>query len=95
VLWWQAHPQQPIWVASQALGVVITRIVMGWIYAYGGRSLFLATAFHAIYNVAWKLFPNEGSHYDPLVTIPVLAVLAALMAVSFIMSGRKAFAKAP
>jgi hypothetical protein len=53
----------PIWVCAQALGVVITRIVMGWIYAYGGRSLFLAIAFHAINNMARELF--VGSHYNP------------------------------
>jgi poly(3-hydroxybutyrate) depolymerase/membrane protease YdiL (CAAX protease family) len=90
---WQLHPNQAIWVASQALGVVITRIVMGWIYAYGGRSLFLAIAFHAMDNVAWKLFPNEGSHYDPSVTTPVLVVLAALMAVSPLISRRRVLLK--
>jgi membrane protease YdiL (CAAX protease family) len=93
VPWWQLHPQQTAWVASQALGVVITRIIMGWMYAYGGRSLFLAIAFHAMDDVAWKLFPNNGSHYDPSVTTPVLAVLALLIAVSPIMSRRRLLSK--
>jgi membrane protease YdiL (CAAX protease family) len=93
VPWWQAHPQQAIWVASQALGVVVARIVMGWIYAYGGRSLSLAIAFHAMNNVAWKLFPNNGSHYDPSITTPVLAVLAAPIAVSLIVSRGRPLAK--
>jgi len=58
---------------------------MGWMYAYGGRSLFLAIAFHAMDNVAWKLFPNNASHRDLSITTPVLAFLAVLIAVSPIM----------
>jgi membrane protease YdiL (CAAX protease family) len=48
-------------VAGQAVSVVLFRVAMGWVYAYGGRSLFLAIVTHAMYNTCWKLFPNDGS----------------------------------
>jgi hypothetical protein len=56
------------------------RIVMGWIYAYGGRSLFLATVFHAMINTSFMLFPNNGSHYDPPVVAAVLIAMTVLVA---------------
>ena len=87
--------QPPSWVAAHGLGVVIVRIVMGWIYAYGGRSLFLAIAFHAMLNVGYFSFPNNGSHYNPAVTTPVLAVLAVLIGISLVMSQRRFFEKPP
>jgi len=31
----------------------------------GGRSVFIAALFHAMSNVAFFMFPNYGSHYDP------------------------------
>ena len=48
---------------------------MGWVYAYGGKSLFLAIVLHAMDNTCWKLFPNKGSHYNPAVTAIVLGFL--------------------
>jgi len=51
------------------------RVVMGWMYAYGGRSLFTAIVFHAMINASFSLFPNEGSYYDPFVTAAVLIVI--------------------
>jgi hypothetical protein len=51
--------------ANQAVSIVLFRVVMGWIYANGGRSLFLAILIHAVDNTCWKLFPNDGSHYNP------------------------------
>jgi hypothetical protein len=62
------------------------RVVMGWIYAYGGRSLFLATVFHAMINTSFTLFPNGGSHYNPSVTAAALIVMAALVAKSTAMA---------
>jgi len=63
------------------------RLVMGWMYAFGGRSLFLAVVFHAMINTSLRLFPNDGSHYDPPVTAAILAGMAVLMAVSGFVSG--------
>jgi hypothetical protein len=55
---------------------------MGWMYAFGGRSLFLAVVFHAMYNTCWKLFPNSGSHFNPSVTAIVLALVTLLIVVT-------------
>ena len=81
VPWWIALGHSIGWVVGQSLATIVMRIVMGWIYAYGGRSLFLATVFHAMINTSFTLFPNSGSHYDPSVTAAVLIVMAALVAV--------------
>src|SRR6516164_5674334 len=70
---------------SQAVAIVLFRVVMGWIYANGGRSLFLAIFIHAADNTCWKLFPNDGSHYNPtaiaavmvIVTIPIIMSVKA------------------
>jgi membrane protease YdiL (CAAX protease family) len=67
-------------VAGQAASVVLLRVVMGWAYASGGRSLFLAIIFHATDNMCWKLFPNNGSHYNPAVTAIVLGFMTILVA---------------
>jgi hypothetical protein len=64
------------------------RMVMGWIYAFGGQSLFLADVFHAMINTSLRLFPNDVSHYDPPVTVAVLAGMAVLMAVSLMITRR-------
>jgi hypothetical protein len=38
-----------------------------WIYNKSGKSVFAAILFHTADNVSWSLFPNDGSHYDPMV----------------------------
>jgi membrane protease YdiL (CAAX protease family) len=67
-------------VAGQAASGVLLRVVMGWAYAFGGRSLFLVIVLHASDNTCWKLFPNNGSHYNPVVTAIVLAFMTVLVA---------------
>jgi membrane protease YdiL (CAAX protease family) len=81
VPWWIVLGHSLAWVAGQSLATVAMRLVMGWIYAYGGRSLCLAIAFHAMINTSFLLFPNNGSHYDPSVVAAVVMVMAALVAV--------------
>jgi membrane protease YdiL (CAAX protease family) len=68
-------------VASQAVSVVLMRVAMGWMYARGGRSLFLAIVFHAAYNTGWKLFPNSGSHYNPAAFAIVLVTITVLVGI--------------
>jgi membrane protease YdiL (CAAX protease family) len=81
VPWWIVQGRPIAWVAGQALATVAMRLAMGWIYACGGRSLFLATVFHAMINTTFILFPNNGSHYDPSVSAAVLMAMTALLAV--------------
>lgn len=60
----QAH-RSVEWIAWWSLGTISYRLIMTWLYVNSGRSLFGAAVFHALINVAWQLFPNSGSHYDP------------------------------
>jgi membrane protease YdiL (CAAX protease family) len=80
--WWLGQGHAPSWVAGQCLATVAMRVVMGWIYAKGGRSLFLAILFHAMINTSYSLFPNQGSHYDPLTSAAILAIMAIAVTVS-------------
>jgi membrane protease YdiL (CAAX protease family) len=75
--WWLAQGHTIPWVVGQSVAAIAMRLIMGWIYAAGGRSLCLAVLFHAMNNVSWVLFPNGGSHFDPRVIAPILAAMAA------------------
>jgi hypothetical protein len=75
----QAH-RSPVWIAFWALGTVALRVLTVWLYNNAGKSVFAASLFHAMQNLTWQLFPNQGSHYDPRVTGPVLACAAAVVA---------------
>jgi len=80
VPWWLGQGHALWWVASQAVLTLEMRIVMGWTYAKGGQSLFLAILLHATMNTAYSLFPNGGSHYNPAIIAAAVLVLAALAA---------------
>jgi len=67
------------WVAWQCIVTVFLRVITVWLYAYGGRSAFVAIVFHAMSNVSMFLFPNFGSHYDPATTTLVLAGVTVIM----------------
>jgi uncharacterized protein len=74
----QAHRSSP-WIAGWSLGTVANRVILVWIYNHTGRSVFAVSLYHTMLNVSWQLFPNHGSHYDPRVTGPILAFIAATM----------------
>ncbi len=38
-----------------------------------------AVLFHDMINVSDSLFPNEGSHYNPAVTGPILGIVALIV----------------
>lgn len=66
------------WIAGQAAYTVALRIMIVWIYVNTRRSVLAATLAHAVSNVSWTLFPDGGSHYDPVVSGAILALAAAL-----------------
>lgn len=76
----QAHNSAG-WICWQCLYSVAQRVLMLWIYNNTGQSLFSAVLFHALSNLCWTLFPNYGSHYDPLFTglLASIAVGVVLM----------------
>ena len=67
------------WIAWWALGTVATRVLHTWLYNNTGKSVFGAIVFHAMTNVSWQLFPNNGSHYDPRITALVVTFIAVLV----------------
>jgi uncharacterized protein len=60
----QAHPSA-VWVLGQCLFTVAFRVILVWLYNSAGRSVFAVVICHAMYNVAWQMFPNRGSSYNP------------------------------
>jgi membrane protease YdiL (CAAX protease family) len=55
------------WIAWWSLGTISLRMIMVWLYFHAGKSVFAAAVFHAMINLCWQLFPNNGSYYDPRV----------------------------
>jgi hypothetical protein len=41
--------------------------------------VFAAALFHAIINLGWQLFPNQGSHWDPRFGAPIVVLAAAIV----------------
>jgi uncharacterized protein len=85
----QAH-RSPAWIAWWGLGTVASRVLIVWLYNNTGKSVFAAILYHAISNVSWLLFPNDGSHYDPRITGLILACAAAIVTVVW---GPRTFAR--
>ena len=69
----------PTWIAWWTLGAVALRTLTVWLYNNTGRSLFAAIVFHATFNVAFAVFPNQGSHWDPAVAGVITAFAAAII----------------
>jgi len=72
----QAHPSAA-WIVGQCAFTVAFRVVAVWLYDRTGRSVFAVVLYHASYNLAWQLFPNRGSGYDPWITAVVMTLVAA------------------
>lgn len=68
------------WILWQRLYSIGLRVLTIWLFNNTGESVFAAIVFHASDNVAYSLFPNNGSHFDPFYTFMVTAV-AVLMVV--------------
>lgn len=67
------------WIAGQFLFTVAARVVIVWLYVATGGGVLAAVVAHTMSNVSWTLFPNKGSHYDPVVTGVLTAVLACVL----------------
>jgi uncharacterized protein len=74
----QTH-NAPAWVVWQSLGTVGLRVIIVWLYNNTGKSVFVAILFHAMGNVSEFLFPNYGSHYDPVTTGILIIITAAIV----------------
>ena len=67
------------WIVWQSINLVISRILMVWIYNNTGGSVFATILYHTMYNVSTLLFPNFGFIYDPVVTTIILTAVALIV----------------
>lgn len=68
-----------VWVAGQCFTTIGLRVLMVWLYNNAGRSLFAMVLFHAMVNVSEFSYPNNGSHYDPVITGTITAIIAVIV----------------
>ncbi len=78
VPWIQAG-HDAAWIVWHGVVTVFLRIIIVWIYNNTGYSVLMAILFHASANIGFFLFPNYGSHYDPMVTAFVLAAIVGII----------------
>lgn len=69
------------WISAQFLAGILMRIIIVWLYNKASESVLIAIVFHTSINVSFSLFPNQGSHYDPVVTALVLTIVAVVLGV--------------
>jgi membrane protease YdiL (CAAX protease family) len=74
----QMH-QSASWIAWQSLNILVTRILIVWIYNNTGKSVMTAILYHTMYNVSTVLFPMFGLIYDPKVTTIILSAIALIV----------------
>ncbi len=78
--WSWAHPTS--WIIGMILLNLLMRIGMVYAFVNGGESLFYALVFHMMINISFGLFPNYGSHANPLVMsiilLPILLLLGRI-----------------
>jgi membrane protease YdiL (CAAX protease family) len=67
------------WTAGQFISTVALRIIIVWLYNNTGKSVFAAVLFHDMMNVSEFLFPNYGSHYDPVITGVITAIVTEVV----------------
>lgn len=69
------------WIAWWTLETVAQRVLIVWLYNNTGRSVFAAATYHAMLNLAWQLFPVNGSYYDPRITALIVSLSAVIVTV--------------
>lgn len=74
----QAH-QTLTYIAWRGLYDVAGRILGVWLYNNTGKSVFAVILFHDMDNIGYVLFPNTGSHYDPAIAFPIVAITAVIV----------------
>ena len=67
------------WVFWQSLTTVGLRVLIVWLYANTGRSVFAAVMFHTVVNVSEFTYPVYGSHYDPFIATILIAIVVAIV----------------
>ena len=71
--------RSPSWIAWWCLYALTFRIFIVWIYNNTGKSVFAAALFHATLNLAYLLFPVDGSHFDMRIASMVMTCIALVV----------------
>ena len=71
----------PTWIAWWCLYAVAFRILIVWLFNNTGGGVFAVALFHATLNLAFMLFPVNGSHFDMRLAGLVMASAAAMVVV--------------
>ena len=56
--------RSPTWIAWWCVYAVSSRVLIVWLYNNTNGSVFVVALFHATINLAYMLFPINGSHFD-------------------------------
>lgn len=67
------------WIVGQCIFTIFARVLIVWLYLNTGGSILPGILFHTMINVSWSLFPNYGSHYDPVITGIITAIIAVIL----------------
>lgn len=73
----------PAWIAWWTLGTVAMRLIMVQACRHAGLGLAGAILFHAASNLAWQLFPVQGSWFDPRLHGLLMAASALVLSVAW------------
>jgi membrane protease YdiL (CAAX protease family) len=68
-------------IAWWTVGTIAMRVIIVWLYNSTGGSVVAAALLHAMSNLAWQLFPVNGSSYDPRINGLILTVVATALLV--------------
>ena len=79
---WPAHLElgkSISWIAWHTVVGVFVRILMVWLYKNNAGCVFACVTLHTTVNLAYRIFPVNGSHYDPFTTTIVLGLVVAVV----------------
>lgn len=69
------------WVFWQTQHILFSRLATASLSELSGGSVFVASVFHAVGNICWRVFPVDGSHYDPRSQAGFVSLLGMALAV--------------
>lgn len=72
----------PGWIVWWTLGTVAVRVLMAWLFNHTNHSVAATILMQVMLNVGVAVFPNQGSHYDPMVSGIIFAIVAGVVAVA-------------
>lgn len=67
------------WVVWMTVLDLMLRALTFWLYNNTRGSVFVTVIFHASFNVAYQIFPDEGRTYDPFSTVLVIGIVTLIV----------------